>query len=161
MGFNKAVPTVGKELIDKYTLAKFEYAKACRRITKLRLLAEAPRASDAEIVAYARARKEFREDAKNFNSARSEFTSAMSRLTVSREVEKVKDSKFLEPYEDLTIKELQELRRKEVFKEEMAEGKFDELIRELKAKEAAKRKVMNEVDPTTGFDSPFEETQGE
>ena len=79
MGFSKAI-VQGEELeavLRTFKMARSVYSEECSKLTKLRLLAEHPNASDESVLRYAKARKRHKLVCKEFAIARETFARAL------------------------------------------------------------------------------------
>ena len=156
-----------KALIERYQEAKLRYSNASRELAKLRLEADYPNAPDVFVAKYARARKKFKNEAREFHLERTYFqvniqTALRAKPSVDAEIERatrvMPDAVVLDRVEDYSHKELQELKKQTLLQEEFESGKYDELIKELKTKQSAKEQFLSSKDkndPTLGDFEPL------
>ena len=135
------------EMLGEFEQLSIEYSEACRRLTKLRLLAEYPKALDEDVLAYAKARRRHKLFCKSYyerkvaltgqirdmQRARSTIQSLMleAKETLAEDEDAIAPS--VEPIA-LGFAELQELKKQQLLEAEVESGKYDSLIAELKQK---------------------------
>lgn len=157
MSFDKAAQKAPTEIISTYKLAKLAYAEAARKITKLRLLGDHPNATDEQIIAYARGRKEFAAASKLYSAARTEFLHAMKEYqATAKAAHTEKDEDVLSDVRDYSMRELSDMQRESDIAEEFASGKYADVVSEVKERLNTREQFSrSENDPTLGDFDPL------
>lgn len=131
MAFGKAVQNKNQEALLEYQDALAAYSAACREITKIRLLADHPAASDADLARYHRAKQKFKQSCREYNQARTKFMLAMRNMSVKQT--ELTDQEYISQYEGYNFQNTAREIRQVNALNDIGDEKLEQIKAELEA----------------------------